>query len=55
MVADNVRFPGAPQYRAYLKAHQGDTWHTIEHDTYVEYQSLIKDRVLESEYLGEQD
>lgn len=55
VVADNVRFPGAPQYRAYLKAQQGKTWHTIEHDTHVEYQSLIKDLVLESEYLGEQD
>jgi catechol O-methyltransferase len=54
VVADNVKFPGAPQYRAYLEAQQGKTWHTIEHDTHVEYQSLIKDLVLESEYLGEQ-
>lgn len=55
VVADNVKFPGAPQYRAYLNARQGKTWHTIEHDTHVEYQSLIKDLVLESEYVGEQD
>jgi catechol O-methyltransferase len=55
VVADNVRFPGAPQYRGYLKAQQDKTWRTIEHDTHVEYQSLIKDLVLESEYLGEQD
>ena len=54
VVADNVRFPGAPEYRAYLEAQQGKTWHTIEHDTHVEYQSLLKDLVLESEYLGEQ-
>jgi catechol O-methyltransferase len=54
VVADNVRFPGAPQYRAYLKAQQGKTWDTLEHATHVEYQSLIKDLVLESEYLGEQ-
>jgi catechol O-methyltransferase len=53
VVADNVKFPGAPQYRAYLAEQQGNTWHTIEHDTHVEYQSLIKDLVLESEYLGE--
>ena len=53
VVADNVRFPGAPQYRAYLEAQEGKTWRTIEHDTHVEYQSLIKDLVLESEYLGE--
>jgi len=54
VVADNVKFPGAPQYRAYLDAQQGKTWNTIEHDTHVEYQSLLKDLVLESEYLGEQ-
>jgi catechol O-methyltransferase len=55
VVADNVRFPGAPEYRAHLKAQQDGSWRTIEHDTHVEYQSLIKDLVLESEYLGEQD
>lgn len=55
VVADNVRFPGAPQYRAHLEAQEGNTWHTIEHDTHAEYQSLIKDLVLESEYLGEHD
>jgi catechol O-methyltransferase len=55
VVADNVKFPGAPEYRAYLAAQQSKTWDTIEHETHVEYQSLIKDLVLESEYLGEQD
>jgi catechol O-methyltransferase len=54
VVADNVRFPGAPKYRSYLEAQQGQSWDTIEHDTHVEYQSLIKDLVLESEYLGGQ-
>jgi len=54
VVADNVKFPGAPEYRAYLTAQQGKTWNTIEHETHVEYQSLLKDLVLESEYLGEQ-
>src|SRR5687767_14783947 len=52
VVADNVRFPGAPEYKAYIDAQQGRTWSTTEHDTHVEYQSLIKDLVLESEYLG---
>jgi catechol O-methyltransferase len=52
VVADNVKFPGAPEYRARLEAEQGKTWNTIEHDTHVEYQSLLKDLVLESEYLG---
>ena len=53
VVADNVKFPGAPEYRGYLQAEEGGTWSTIEHDTHVEYQSLVKDLVLESEYLGE--
>jgi catechol O-methyltransferase len=53
VVADNVRFPGAPEYRAYMTAHEGKTWNTTEHQTHVEYQSLIKDLVLESEYLGD--
>ncbi len=53
VVADNVKFPGAPKYRAFLEAAEGKTWRTIEHDTHVEYQSLLKDLVLESEYLGE--
>ncbi len=52
VVADNVRFPGAPQYRAYMTREQGRTWQTVEHSTYVEYQHLIKDLVLESQYLG---
>jgi catechol O-methyltransferase len=54
VVADNMRFPGSPAYRAYMNAHEGGRWRTVEHDTHVEYQSLLKDRVLESEYLGEQ-
>ena len=51
-VADNVKFPGAPEYRAYMTREQGRTWQTVEHATYVEYQKVIKDLVLESEYLG---
>jgi catechol O-methyltransferase len=52
VVADNVRCPGAPTYRAYMTREQGRTWHTVEHEAHVEYQSLLKDLVLESEYLG---
>lgn len=52
VVADNVRVPGAPKYRAYMREHQGTRWRTIEHKTHVEYQSLLPDLVLESEYLG---
>jgi catechol O-methyltransferase len=52
VVADNVKFPGAPDYREHMTAHEGKDWRTKEHETHVEYQSLIKDLVLESEYLG---
>lgn len=52
VVADNVKFPGAPQYRAYLRQQEGKNWRTTEYKTHVEYQSLITDLVLESEYLG---
>jgi catechol O-methyltransferase len=53
VVADNVRFPGAPEYRAYMQSQQSTTWNTTEHPTHVEYQSLVKDLVLESEYVGQ--
>ncbi|MGW4353754.1 O-methyltransferase [Nocardia sp. NPDC004582] len=52
VVADNVRVPGAPDYLRYMHESEGVAWHTVEHDTHVEYQSLLKDLVLESEYLG---
>ncbi len=52
VVADNVKVPGAPAYRAHMKDLDGETWRTVEHDTHVEYQTLLKDLVLESEYLG---
>ena len=50
VVADNVRFPGAPAYREHMREHEGRDWRTTEHRTHVEYQTLIKDVVLESEY-----
>jgi catechol O-methyltransferase len=51
VVADNVRIPGAPKYRAYMTEQQGKLWNTVEHKTHAEYQTLISDLVLESEYL----
>ena len=51
-VADNVRIPGAPKYRAYMRQQQGALWNTVEHKAHLEYQSTIPDLVLESEYLG---
>ena len=52
VVADNIKFPGAPEYRAFMSEREGRTWRSVEHETHVEYQTLIKDIVLESEYLG---
>ena len=52
VVADNIKFPGAPAYREYMRAHEGADWRTTEHRTHVEYQTLIRDLVLESEYVG---
>jgi catechol O-methyltransferase len=53
VVADNVKIPGAPKYRAYMAEQQGKLWNTVEHKTHVEYQKLLTDLVLESEYLGD--
>jgi catechol O-methyltransferase len=52
VVADNIKTPGAPEYREYMKAQEGRQWRTTEHDTHAEYQSFFKDVMLESEYLG---
>ena len=52
VVADNVKFPGVPGYRELMREHEGRDWRTVEHETHVEYQTLIKDLVLESEYLA---
>ncbi len=52
VVADNVRVPGAPKYRAYMRDQQGKLWTTVEHKTHLEYQSLAPDLVLESDYRG---
>ena len=52
LVADNIKFPGAPDYRGYMTENEGSSWRTTEHQTHVEYQTMIKDLVLESEYLG---
>ena len=52
VVADNVKFPGVPDYREFMQEHEGRDWRTVEHETHVEYQTLIKDLVLESEYVG---
>ncbi|WP_425569923.1 O-methyltransferase [Rhodococcus olei] len=52
VVADNVRIPGAPDYLAYMRGHEGTLWRTTEHHAHVEYQRLLPDLVLESSCLG---
>ena len=52
VLADNVKLPGAPDYRAHMRAQEGKAWRSIEHQTHAEYQTLLKDLVLESEYLA---
>jgi catechol O-methyltransferase len=48
VVADNVGFPGAPDYKAYMEQQEGKLWRTVTHKTKVEYQKMIPDLVLES-------
>jgi catechol O-methyltransferase len=52
VVADNVKVPGAPEYHAFMRTNEGKLFRTREHAAHVEYQTLIKDIVLESDYLG---
>jgi len=52
VVADNIKFPGAPEYRAYMQENEGKVWRTDEYETHAEYQTMIKDLVLVSEYLA---
>jgi catechol O-methyltransferase len=52
VVADNVRVPGAPEYRAFMRRRENIDWHTVEHKTRGEYGSVVPDLVLESTYLG---
>jgi catechol O-methyltransferase len=52
VVADNVKVPGAPEYQAFMKANEGKLFRTREHSTHLDYQTLIKDIVLESDFLG---
>lgn len=52
VVADNIKFPGVPGYHSYMRDYENTLWRTTEHRAHVEYQSLLRDVVLESEYLG---
>ena len=52
VVADNIGFPGSPKYRDFMNQQQGKLFDTVEHKTHAEYQTLMPDVVLESEYLG---
>jgi catechol O-methyltransferase len=52
VVADNIKNPGAPKYRAHMREAEGKQWRSVEHSTHAEYQTLFKDIVLESDYVG---
>jgi catechol O-methyltransferase len=52
VIADNIRRPGAPDYLEFMHTEEGRSWRMSEHETHLEYQSLLKDLVLWSEYLG---
>jgi catechol O-methyltransferase len=51
-MADNIKLPGAPKYREYMRQREGTVWKTVEHKAHAEYQTLVWDLMLESEYLG---
>lgn len=51
MFADNVLFPGAPDYRNFMKINEGKIFNTKEIPAFVEYQTKIPDLVLESVYI----
>ena len=42
VVADNILVPGAPAYRAHMRHNDGTLWHTTEHRSHAEYQSVIR-------------
>lgn len=52
VIADNMLIPGAPKYRKYMAEQQGKRFDTVEHKTHTEYQTLVPDVMLESEFLG---
>jgi catechol O-methyltransferase len=52
VVADNILIPGSPKYREYMRRQQGKLFDSIEHKTHGEYQTLMPDIVLESEFVG---
>jgi catechol O-methyltransferase len=52
VVADNILIPGSPRYRQYMNQQQGKLFNTVEHKAHGEYQTLVPDIVLESQYSG---
>jgi catechol O-methyltransferase len=49
--ADNVLYPGAPDYKRFMEEQEGVLFKTKMYNTYVEYQDKIPDLVLESVYI----
>lgn len=56
VVADNIRFPGAPEYRRFMQEHEGIDWRSAEHRLPHTAAPALRDVVLVSEYVaGEGD
>jgi len=52
VVADNLLFPGAPKYKAYMDAQEGIRFRSEKIRAHVEYQTLLPDVMLTSTFLG---
>ena len=52
VLADNLGFPGSPEYRRYMDAAEGKQWNTVRHRAHVEHQRLMPDLVFESTFLA---
>ena len=50
VVADNILYPGAPDYREYVASSKA--FRSQEHPTLVQYSKTMKDIVTVSEFLG---
>ena len=52
VITDHLRLPGARAYLTWMRWQEGRSFNTVEHPALLEYQSLVRDLVLESEYVG---
>ena len=55
VVADNVLLPGAPAFRWFLHKHSKSVFDVTDHWSWVEYQGLLPDVVVEAKIVGSDD